>query len=276
MHRCSPTVPAQSPISADPMSDELLYDVRDRVAYVTINRPKVLNAISAELDEQLARRWDDIESDPEIWVAVLRSTGERAFSAGADLNSPADPPPHRIALGGGLTGIGGPLRVLRKPLVAEVQGYALGGGFELAMAADIIVAAENAQFGLPEVKAGIIGEAGVVHRAIRQLPHHVAMALILTGDRLSAEQALHFGLVNEVVPFAELNTAGEVWARKLTAASPLAQQAAKHAVLSRANHPLEVALSTKFELIEAYARSRDVEEGRRAFQQKRAPRWTGT
>ncbi|MGF9648832.1 enoyl-CoA hydratase-related protein [Pseudarthrobacter oxydans] len=258
------------------MSDELLYHVEGHVAYLTINRPKVLNAISHELDDELALLWDDVDSDPDVWVAVLSGNGDRAFCAGGDISGGTGANPSRVALGGGLTGIGGTLRILRKPLVALVQGYALGGGFELAMAADIIIAADNAQFGLPEVKAGIIGEAGVVHRAIRQLPHHVAMAMILTGERLSAQSALQFGLVNEVVSVEELQETGRAWAARLTAASPLAQQAAKDAALSRAGYPLEVALSTKFELIESYARSNDVVEGRRAFQEKRSPIWTGS
>lgn len=257
------------------MSDELLFEVKDHVAYLTLNRPKVLNAISHDLDNELAARWDEIDADPDIWAAVLGAAGERAFCAGADISGGVGPHPNRLALGGGLTGIGGPLRVLTKPLVAAVQGYALGGGFELAMCADIIVAADNAQFGLPEVKAGIIGDAGVVHRAIRQLPHHVAMAMILTSERLPAADAHRYGLVNEVVPIADLADAAARWAAKLTSASPLAQQAAKAAVLSRAGHPLELALSTRYELIEAYALSDDVLEGRRAFEEKRAPRWTG-
>jgi crotonobetainyl-CoA hydratase len=160
--------------------------------------------------------------------------------------------------------------------VAAVQGYALGGGFELAMCADIVVAAENAQFGLPEVKAGIIGECGVMHRAIRQLPHHVGLALILTGERMPADEAYRHGLVNEVVPTEELSPAARRWAEKLTAASPLAQQAAKYAVNVGLRGSLETALSTKYEPIEAYETSNDVKEGRLAFQERRQPVWTGS
>ncbi len=257
------------------MSDELLVEVTDHVARVTLNRPKVLNSISHDLDVELAQAWDRIDRDPDIWVAVLAAAGEKAFCAGADISGGTAADASRLALGGGLTGIGGPLRVLTKPLVAAVQGYALGGGFELAMCADIIVAADTATFGLPEVKVGIIGECGVMHRAIRQLPHHVALAMVLTGERLPAADALSFGLVNEVVPFADLDEAAMRWARRLTAASPLAQQAAKHAVLKGLQGSLETALSMKYEPIEAYAGSDDVREGRAAFTERRAPRWTG-
>lgn len=258
-----------------PVSDELIFEVEDHVAFVTLNRPKALNSISHALDLELARTWDTIDSDPDIWVAVLAAAGDRAFCAGADISGGTEADPSRMALGGGLTGIGGPLRTLTKPLVAAVQGYALGGGFELAMCADIVVAAGNAQFGLPEVKAGIIGESGVMHRAIRQLPHHVALALILTGERMPADEAHRHGLVNEVVPAEELVAAARRWALKLTAASPLAQQAAKHAVNVGLRGNLETALSTKYEPIEAYSNSQDVNEGRLAFQERRAPVWTG-
>jgi enoyl-CoA hydratase/carnithine racemase len=257
------------------MSDELVFDVIGHVAYVTLNRPKVLNSISYSLDLELLKAWRTIDHDPEIWVAVLAATGDRAFCAGADVSAGRADGSARVALGGGLTGIGGPLTTLCKPLIAAVHGYVLGGGFELAMCADIIIAADDAQFGIPETKVGIIGECGVVHRAIRQLPHRVAMAMILTGERLGAADALSYGLVNEVVPRSSLGGTADGWAQKICAASPLAVQAAKQAVLSRAGVPLEVALATKFDLIEAYAASEDVNEGRRAFSEKRAPQWTG-
>ncbi|MCW2672452.1 MAG: Crotonobetainyl-CoA hydratase [Frankiales bacterium] len=257
------------------MSDELLFEVDGHVARLTLNRPKALNSISHELDLELARAWDRIDEDPEIWVAVLGASGDRAFCAGADISGGAGAGAARLALGGGLTGIGGPLRVLKKPLIAAVHGYALGGGFELAMCADIIVAADNAKFGLPETKAGIIGECGVMHRAVRQLPYRIAMALVLTGERMTAEAALQHGLVNEVVPLVGLASSADAWAAKVCAASPLAVQAAKYAANRGLTSSLEDALSTKYEPIEQYAASDDVIEGRRAFEEKRAPKWTG-
>jgi len=257
------------------VSDELLFEVDGHVARLTLNRPKAMNSISHSLDVTLAEAWDTIDNDPDIWVAVLGAAGDRAFGAGADISGGTEADASRVALGGGLTGIGGPLRILKKPLVAAVHGYALGGGFELAMCADIIVAADNAQFGLPETKAGIIGESGVMHRAIRQLPYHIALALILTGERMPAADAYRYGLVNEVVPFEQLHDAATAWAEKLCAASPLAVQAAKYAVLSGLRGSLESALSTKYEPIEAYANSDDVKEGRLAFQERRTPLWTG-
>jgi enoyl-CoA hydratase/carnithine racemase len=249
--------------------------VRDgHIARVTLDNPRALNAITPQMDDALYDAWTEINADPEIWVAILSSTGEKAFCAGADVSGGGEPR-ERMALGGGLTGVGGPLLTLRKPLIAAVQGYVIGGGCELAMCADIIVAADTAQFGIPETKVGIVGEAGIMHRAIRQLPHHVALAMILTGERLPAAKAEQYGLVNDIVPYHELADAAQRWAEKVLAASPLAAQAAKDAALSRAGWPLDIALSTRYEPIEAYADTKDRLEGRAAFAAKRKPQWQG-
>lgn len=244
------------------------------VAHVRLNRPKSLNAITGHMNELLLQAWSEINSDPEIWVAVLSAEGEKAFCSGADVSGEGEPT-QRIAFGGGITGVGGPLLTLKKPLVAAVHGYVLGGGFEMVMCADVMVAASNTQFGMPETKAGIMGECGIMHRAVRQLPHRIAMSMILTGDRLQAKDALNFGLINEVVEPAELMACANRWVEKLCAASPLAAQAAKAAVLSRADMPLELALTTRYEPIEAYAFAADRHEGRRAFAEKRKPQWQG-
>jgi enoyl-CoA hydratase/carnithine racemase len=250
------------------------FSVDGHVASVRLNRPKALNSVTPEMDVALAEAWAEINSNPEIRVAVLSAEGERAFCAGADVKVENTGP--RVAFGGGITGVGGPLVTVRKPLVAVVQGYCLGGGFEMVMCADVIVAADTTQFGMPEVKAGILGESGIMHRSIRQLPYRIAMAMILTGDRLPAADALNFGLVNEVVGFEELGDATAKWTEKLLAASPLAQQASKEAVLSRLAGPLEIALTTKYEPIEAYGVTKDVAEGKAAFAERRAPQWSAS
>jgi len=255
------------------MSD-IEFSVEGHVAHVRLNRPKSLNAINAEMDQALLEAWQQINERADIWVVILSAAGERAFCAGADVSGGTERP-GRMALGGGLTGIGGPMVTLKKPLIAAVQGHVLGGGFELAMCADIIIAARGAQFSLPETKAGIMGECGVMHRAVRQLPYRIAMAMILTGERMSAEDAKTWGLVNEVVEPDQLMAAASRWAELITAASPLAVQAAKHAVLQRLGEPLEAALSTRYEPIEAYAFSQDRLEGRTAFAEKRKPQWQG-
>jgi crotonobetainyl-CoA hydratase len=245
------------------------------VAHVRLNRPASLNAVTPEMDALLLEAWTEINGNSEIWVAILSAEGDRAFCAGADVSGDHNGARPRLAFGGGITGVGGPLLHVRKPLIAAVHGHVLGGGFEMAMCADIIVAADTAKFSMPETRAGIMGESGIMHRSIRQLPHRVALAMILTGDRLGAEDALRYGLVNEVVATDELTAAADRWAQKVLAVSPLAAQAAKDAVLSRVGHPLDVALSTRYEPIEAYATTEDVTEGRRAFTEKRRPHWSG-
>ena len=244
------------------------------VARVHLNRPQGLNAITGEMDDLLFDAWQAINADPEIWCAIVSAEGEKAFCIGADVSEGPERKT-RMALAGGLTGIGGPLVTLKKPLIAAVQGFCVGGGLELAMCADIIVAADTAQFGLPETRHGIIGECGVVHRAIRQLPHHIAMAMILTGERIDAAAAAQYGLVNEVTPYAGLAEAATKWAGKVTKCAPRANYAAKAAALGRLDYPLETALMTRFEEIEQYAQSEDVRERNAAAAEGRKPVWTG-
>lgn len=250
------------------------FHVDGRVAHVTLDRPDHMNAITSDMDDALAAAWARINGDPDIWCAILSASGDRAFCIGADMTGGRSGSA-RMAFGGGLTGVGGPLVTLEKPLIAAVQGFCVGGGFELVMCADIIVAADTAEFGLPETKVGIIGECGVVHRAVRQLPHRIAMAMILTGKRLKATDAERFGLVNEIVPAAGLGDAAVRWAAAVTKASPLANQAAKAAALARLGHSLEEALMTRFEAIERYADSDDNREGAAARAEGRKPVWTG-
>lgn len=250
------------------------FSVVGNVAHVRLNRPETMNAITSGMDDLLFDAWRTINDEPDIWCAVLSAEGEKSFCIGADVSDFAARKT-RMALAGGLTGIGGPLVTLKKPLIAAVQGFCVGGGFELAMCADIIVAADNAQFGLPETKVGIIGECGVVHRAVRQLPYHIAMAMILTGERMKSVDAERYGLVNQVVPYEDLAAAAQIWADKINKAAPMANQAAKAAANGRLGHPLEVALMTKFEAIEEYAGSVDQLEGAAAGAERRKPVWTG-
>lgn len=250
------------------------FRVEGHVAHVRLNRPQALNAITGGMDDLLLEAWTEINANSEIWCAIVSAEGEKSFCIGADVSEGPERKT-RMALAGGLTGIGGPMVTLKKPLIAAVQGFCVGGGLELAMCADIIVAAENAQFGLPETRHGIIGECGVVHRAIRQLPHHIAMAMILTGERIDAGAAHRYGLVNEVVPNAGLADAALTWAGKITKCAPRANYAAKAAALGRLGYPLEVALMTRFEEIEQYAESEDVRERDAAAAEGRKPVWTG-
>src|SRR5438552_3167593 len=203
------------------------YEKRDRIAYVTINRPEVMNALHPPAHEELARVWDDVVTDPEIWVAILTGAGDRAFSAGNDLKWTTLHGVPRMPKGG----FGGLVARddLWKPLIAAVNGFALGGGLELALACDVIIAAEHARLGLPEPRVGLMAAAGGVHRLPRHVPLKVAMGMILTGRPVSAAEAARIGLVNEVVPAGDLLATAERWAREMSECSPLAVQAPKEA-----------------------------------------------
>ncbi len=246
------------------------------VAVVRLNRPEALNALTVDMELQLAEIWNQVNADPEIRVAILCAAGDRAFCAGADVHDLVARERTRVALGGGLTGIGGPRLRLRKPLIAAVQGHVLGSGLEVALCADIIVASADARFGIPEARLGVMDEAGVIHRVTRALPHRVAMAMILAGETVDAPAALSHGLVNEVVSRSGLDEAAMRWAERVSASAPLVAQAAKQAVEERLGWPLEVALATRYEPIEALATTRDRQEGIDAFRERRDPVWTGS
>ncbi|BBF71854.1 MULTISPECIES: enoyl-CoA hydratase-related protein [Sphingomonas] len=252
----------------------IAFEVRGKLAEVRLNRPAALNAIDAEMDAALARAWARIDSDPDIQLAVLTGAGDRAFCAGADISNPPAGEDGR-SFGGGLTGIGGRLIPLQKPLIAAVHGHVLGLGFELAMCADILIAADDTQFRLPEARAGFIDHCGVVHRAIRQLPHHVALAMIMASEPLDAARALQFGLVNETAPMADLAAATERWSEKLLACAPLVSQGGKQAAMLGLEHGLRDALERRYPLIDAYAATEDCVEAASAWKEKRVPRWRG-
>ena len=199
--------------------------VEDKVLHVTLNRPHVLNALHPPAHFELAQIFDAFASDPDLWIAVVRGAGEGGFCTGTDLKVRAKPgrddyPP---------SGIGGLTRRfdLDKPLIAAVNGVALDGGLEIALACDVIVAAEQARFGFPEPKVGLAAMGGCVHRLVRQVPDKVAMGLLLTGRQITAREALAYGLVNEVVPGAELARAVDQWLAEVLACAPLALRATK-------------------------------------------------
>ncbi|MEV0329721.1 enoyl-CoA-hydratase DpgD [Micromonospora echinospora] len=257
------------------------YEKRGRVAYVTLNRPHVLNAMDLRTHEELGRVWDDFEADDELWVAVLTGAGDRAFSTGQDLKERAD----RDRVGSAPTTFGsrgqpGWPRLterfeLSKPVVARVRGYALGGGFELALACDVVVASEDAVFALPEARLGLVAGAGGVFRLARQLPLKTAMGHLLTGRRLDARRAWQLGLVNDVVPADELDDCVAGWVADLLRSAPLAVRAIKQAAMRSVDMPLEQAFTTHYEWEQRRSTSRDAVEGPRAFVEKRDPVWEG-
>jgi crotonobetainyl-CoA hydratase/dehydration protein DpgD len=263
------------------MSTRVRYEKEGHVAHVTMDRPGVLNAMDLRTHEELAAIWDDVEADDDVRAVVLTGAGKRAFSVGQDLGERA-----RLNETGaaattfGSRGQPGHPRLtdrftLSKPVVARVHGYALGGGFELVLACDIVIASEEAVFGLPEVRLGLVPGAGGVFRLPRQLPQKVAMGYLLTGRRMDAATALHYGLVNEVVPFDDLDRCVAAWTDSLVRGAPLSVRAIKEAALRSLDLPLDEAFTASYPWEERRRRSGDAIEGVRAFAEKREPVWTG-
>jgi enoyl-CoA hydratase/carnithine racemase len=249
------------------------YEKRERVAVVTIARPEVMNSLHPGANEEMAGAFDDFAADPEVWVAIVTGAGEKAFSAGNDLKWTAAHGTPRVPA----TGFGGLTSRfdLWKPVIAAVNGLALGGGLEIALACDIIIAAEHATLGLPEPRVGLMAAAGGVHRLPRHIPLKVAMGMMLTGKPITAAEAQRLGLVNEVVPSAELMPTAERWAATIAECSPLSVQATKQSALEGLGRPLAEAVTAKYDLVGRLWKSDDCREGPRAFAEKRKPVWKG-
>lgn len=259
----------------------VLYEKKGPIGYVTLNRPEVLNALHAAAHAELNAIFDEIAGDDDVWVVIMTGAGNRAFSAGNDLKVTAaagrnggQAMPAPQANTGGFGGITSRFN-LNKPIIAAINGWAMGGGCEMALATDIIIAAEHAQFGLPEPLRGLIAGAGGVHRLPRQIPLKRAMGMMLTGKPISAQTALEWGLVNEVVPMDQLIATAERWAKEISVCSPLSVRATKEASMRGLDVPLAEALKTRYPATETLFASEDMIEGPRAFAEKREPQWKG-
>ena len=249
------------------------YQKQGRIAIVTINRPERMNALHPAANLELHEIWNDFEGDPEVWVGILTGAGDKAFSAGNDLRFTAEHGRDMVRMAD--SGFGGLANraTCWKPILAAVNGYALGGGFEMALACDIIVAADHARLGLPEPRVGLMAGAGGVHRLPRMIPHKIAMGYILTGRHMTAQEAHRLGVVNEVVPLAELMPTATKWAGEILECAPLSIRASKQAALMGLGHPLDIALKLNYTEAERMQRSEDTVEGPRAFAEKRKPNW---
>ncbi|MDF1795106.1 MAG: enoyl-CoA hydratase-related protein [Coxiellaceae bacterium] len=249
--------------------------------YITINRPEVLNALSPMVYHELSLVLDELEANDDLWLGVLTGAGERAFSAGRDLKQMAaiakgsdEEKKAEAELWKDTTRLTDRF-YYSKPLVAKLNGLAFGGGFELALACDIVVAAEHVQMGLPEPRRGLIAMAGGVHRLPRQIGLKAAMGYLLTGRPMTAQRGYELGLVNEVVPAKELDQAVERWVNDMLLCAPLSLRSTKQCVMQGLNHPLEQAMQKNYSWEEKRKASEDTLEGPRAFAEKREPKWQG-
>lgn len=246
----------------------------DHIAVVTLNRPDARNAINVALTNKLGAVVEDLEADDDVWVVVLTGSGDTAFSSGADLKEVTDGHIAEIILG--QHGLAGFVHAPRsKPWIAAVEGYALAGGCELALACDLIVATQGGLFGLPEVMRGLIASAGGIYRLPRKIPRNIALEYILTANRFTSERAYELGMVNRLVPQGEALTAGIELARDIAANAPIAVRESL-AIARRALDLDDETLRTLSD--EAQKRvmtTEDFVEGPRAFVEKRPPTWKG-
>ncbi len=258
------------------------FETHDRIAIITIDRPEVHNALDLDHSRELAEAWVRFRDDADLWIAIVTGAGDKAFSAGADLRALGEyyrssTPLQRRQRAETLPGLGGLTRNLDvwKPIIAAVNGHCFGGGLELALACDIRIAAENAQFGLTETSWGIIPGAGGTQRLPRLVPMGIALEMILAAKKIDAAEAYRIRLVNKVVPLAGLMKAAIEMAQQICANAPLAVQTAKMAVWKGLELPLADGLRLENALGEPLRQTEDAQEGIAAFAEKRKPQFKG-
>jgi len=250
----------------------VLCERRGHVAIITLNRPKARNAVNQEVSLSMERILDELEADDNIWVYILTANHPKVFCAGADLKAINSGKPV-FGKKGGFAGLVQYPR--KKPMIAAVDGYALAGGFEIVLSCDLVVASTKSKFGVPEVKRSLIAAAGGLFRISRKLPQNIAMELILTGDHMSAEKALEFGLLNELVQPGEALNAALRLAERITVNAPLAVRESRQVVVESEFMDDKEAFNRSNRGLMEIMKTPDFREGPLAFIQKRKPRWTG-
>lgn len=253
--------------------ENILTETHERVGLVRLNRPRALNALSQALLSELMEALGAFDADPAIGAIVLTGD-ERAFAAGADIKEMADATPVEMLLSD-RTRIFERMREVKKPLIAAVSGWCLGGGNELALACDMVVASETAKFGQPEINIGVIPGAGGTQRLARAAGKAIAMEMVLNNRTLNAEEALRFGLVNRVVPVERYLEEALALAKEVASRAPLALRLGKQAVNLAFESFLGAGLEEERRLFYFLFASQDQKEGMRAFAEKRPPRWAG-
>ena len=252
------------------------YEKKGKIAYITLNRPEAMNAMDPEMYLSLSEAWIDVRDDPDVWCAIITGAGERAFTAGADLKKTIPRVPEKWEfwqtqdeqiLNRGLE--------VWKPVIAAVNGYCLAGGMTLLLATDLRVAADHAKFGLSEVKRGILPGNGGTQRTLRQLPYPVAMWMLLSGEWLTAQEAHQYGLVNKVVPLANLMEEAERMADVVCKNGPLAVRAIKELAVRSQYLPLDHGLRLEEAIQQVLMTTEDAKEGPRAFAEKTLRRLQG-
>lgn len=254
------------------MSESVLVEINDGIMVITINRPEAKNAINKDVAEAMAAALIELDSNPNVQVAVLQGAGG-GFSSGMDLKAflRGETP---VVEGRGFAGLCD--ATIEKPLIAAVEGFALAGGFEIMLSCDLIVAADNAKLGIPEVKRGLVAAGGGLVKMPKQMPKRLAMELALTGNSISATRALEVGLINRVVEAgSSLQHALEL-ANTIKANGPLAVKLSKQVVNSAPDWTSQTMMDEQLKIVAPVFSSNDAREGAAAFAEKRAPNWTGS
>ena len=264
---------------SEDIRSHLLVEKKGRIAYVTLNRPERLNALTEAHWRQLADTWRMLDDDPDVWVIIITGTGEKAFCTGQDLKDVAATGPEAWA---GEYSVSNPPGLpdiyemyTATPAIAAINGFCIAGGLEIALSCDIRVAAEHAQFGLQEVRWGIIPSGGGVDRLPRAMPMCMAMELLLTGSRIDAQEAHRTGLINRVVPADQVMSTAEEIAGKICQNGPLAVRAIKEAVLRGYNLTMPQAFQFEKVFSSILNTTEDSVEGPLAFSEKRQPQFKG-